>query len=59
AMLVPYDVIMNYVWVISGWVGEGVMVVMIIRIIYNRIKYGANYSKPTAEALQAAAAAEK
>ena len=56
AMLVPYDVIMNYVWVISGWVGEGVMVIMIIRIIYNRIKYGANYCKPTAEALQAAAA---
>ena len=49
AMLVPYDVIMNYVWVISGWVGLGVTVIMVIRVIYNRVKYGKNYGLPAAE----------
>ena len=49
AMLVPYDIIMNYVWVISGWVGLGVTVIMVIRVIYNRIKYGKNYGLPAAE----------
>ena len=42
AMLVPYDVIMNYVWVISGWVGLGVTVIMIVRVIFDRIKSGKN-----------------
>ena len=49
AMLVPYDVIMNYVWVISGWVGLGVTVIMFARVIYNRFKYGKGYSLPAAE----------
>ena len=49
AMLVPYDVIMNYVWVISGWVGLGVTVIMVARVIYNRFKYGKNYGLPAAE----------
>ena len=49
AMLVPYDVIMNYVWVISGWVGLGVTVIMFARVIYNRFKYGKNYNLPAAE----------
>ena len=40
AMLVPYDVIMNYVWVISGWVGLGVTVIMVLRVIYERFKPG-------------------
>ncbi len=42
AMLVPYDIIMNYVWVISGWVGLGVTVIMIARVIFDRIKNGKN-----------------
>ena len=49
AMLVPYDIIMNYVWVISGWVGLGVTVIMVARVIYNRVKYGKNYGLPAAE----------
>ncbi|MCI2062414.1 MAG: hypothetical protein LKJ83_06545 [Eubacteriaceae bacterium] len=49
AMVVPYDVIMNYVWVISGWVGLGVTIIMVLRVIYNRIKYGKNYNLPSAE----------
>ena len=49
AMLVPYDVIMNYVWVISGWVGLGVTIIMIARVIYNRVKYGKGYGLPAAE----------
>ena len=49
AMLVPYDIIMNYVWVISGWVGLGVTVIMVVRVIYNRVKYGKNYNLPAAE----------
>ena len=49
AMLVPYDIIMNYVWVISGWVGLGVTVIMVVRVIYNRVKYGKNYGLPDAE----------
>ena len=42
AMLVPYEIIMNYVWVISGWVGLGVTVIMIVRVIFDRIKSGKN-----------------
>lgn len=42
AMLVPYEIIMNYVWVISGWVGLGVTVIMVIRVIYDAIKNGRN-----------------
>lgn len=42
AMLVPYDIIMNYVWVISGWVGLGVTIIMVIRVIYNHFKLGKN-----------------
>ncbi|MDD5922943.1 MAG: hypothetical protein PUC44_07205 [Eubacteriales bacterium] len=38
AMTVPYDLIMNYVWVISGWVGVGVTAVMVVRVIYDRIQ---------------------
>ena len=49
AMLVPYGVIMNYVWVISGWVGLGVTVIMVARVIYNRVKYGKNYGLPEAK----------
>ncbi len=40
AILVPYEVIMNYVWVVSGWVGLGVTVIMFVRVIYNHFKYG-------------------
>ena len=47
--LKAYDIIMNYVWVISGWVGLGVTVIMIIRVIYNRVKYGKNYGLQKAE----------
>ena len=49
SILVPYDVIMNYVWVISGWVGLGVTIIMLARVIYNRFKYGKNYNLPSAE----------
>lgn len=38
AMLVPYEVIMNYVWVISGWVGLGVTAVMAVRVIFDHFK---------------------
>jgi hypothetical protein len=31
---------MNYVWVISGWVGLGVTVIMVVRVIYDRVKNG-------------------
>jgi hypothetical protein len=37
------------VWVISGWVGLGVTVIMVARVIYNRVKYGKNYGLPAAE----------
>lgn len=40
ALAVPYDILMNYVWVIAGYVGMGIMAIMVIRVIYNRIRYG-------------------
>ena len=49
AMLVPYEVIMNYVWVISGWVGLGVTIIMVVRVIWNFIKLGKDHNLPKAE----------
>ena len=49
AMLVPYEVIMNYAWVISGWVGLGVTIIMVARVIWNFVKLGKDHNLPKAE----------
>lgn len=48
ALAVPYDVLMNYVWVISGYVGMGIMAIMVVRVVYNRIKNGKYQPSPPA-----------
>lgn len=49
AMVVPYEIIMNYVWVISGWIGLGITVIMVVRAIYDHIKNGKNDTAASAE----------